>query len=218
MNTFSRQYQSWFLLSVCVLLITTLHQSYAQTADELFAAVQKKYTDGASLRVKFQLEQENIRGSLALKRGNKYILDIGGGRTIICNGKTVWNYDAPQRKVVISDFRENPDNISPERIFLNFPRTYRPVLTTDQASGDAILTLTPAKARDQVSDMQRVVLRLAPQALKTPQSLKLKAIGIFDGTVQHDWTILDMKPDAGLTDAAFEWKPPQGAQVIDLRE
>jgi outer membrane lipoprotein-sorting protein len=184
---------------------------FAQSAEELFTTIQKKYGEGASMRVRFLMKNEDVRGSLTLKRGNKYILELAG-RTIICNGKTVSNYTPSDRKVVVSDFRDNPDNISPERIFMNFPRGYHPILTTDKASNDAVLTLTPAKPRDQVSDMQRVTLRLQSE------TLKLKEISIFDGTTLHVWTILDIKPDAGIPDAAFEWKPPQGVQTIDLRD
>jgi outer membrane lipoprotein-sorting protein len=184
---------------------------FAQSADELFSTVQKKYGEGASMRVRFLMKNEDVRGSLTLKRGNKYILELAG-RTIICNGKTVSNYTPSDRKVVVSDFRDNPDNISPERIFMNFPRGYRPALTTDKASKEEVLTLMPAKPRDQVSDMQRVTLRLQSE------TLKLKEISIFDGTTLHVWTILDIKPDAGIPDSAFEWKPPQGVQTIDLRD
>jgi outer membrane lipoprotein-sorting protein len=193
-----------------MLVFSTFFAS-AQTADEFYSAVQKKYGEGASMRVRFVLKAEDIRGSLTLKRGNKYILELAG-RTIICNGKIVQNYTPADKKVVVSAFRDNPDNISPERIFMNFPRTYRPTLILDKASKDAILMLAPAKARDQVSDMQRVTLRLQQE------TLKLKEISIFDGTTTHEWAILDIKPDAGIPDTAFEWKPPQGTQIIDLRD
>jgi outer membrane lipoprotein-sorting protein len=201
------------LLFLCGMLSGAFKQpSSPTTAEELFAAVQKKYTEGASLRIKFRMEEEQLQGALALKRGNKYILELGNGRTIICNGKTVWNYDAVQKKVVVSSFHDNPDNISPERIFLNFPRGYTPTLSNGNTRNEAVLTLLPAKVRDQVGDMQRVTLRL------TREPLTLTSIGIFDGSAQHDWTISSIKPDAGLTDAAFEWKPPQEAHIIDLRD
>lgn len=205
--------QYFALATIFLLLGSYCHPVLAQTlpnADEIFAAVQKKYADGASMRIKFLMKSEGVRGSLALKRGNKYILELAG-QTIICNGKTVWNYNGSQKKVVISDFRDNPDNISPERIFMNFPRNYKPSLTTGENSNDLLLTLTPGKVRDQISDMQRVGLRLA-------RDIRLKSIAIFDGTALHEWEITDIKPDAGLADGAFEWKPPLGVQVIDLRD
>lgn len=179
-------------------------------ADEIFSAVQKKYADGTSLRVKFIMKSEDIRGSLVLKRGNKYILELSG-RTIISNGKTVWNYNTTEKKVVISDFRDNPDNISPERIFMNFPRGYKPSLTVEKNTNDLLLSLTPAKSRDQISDMQRVGMKLS-------KDLKLKNIAIFDGSTLHEWDITSIIPDAGVPDSAFEWKVPQGVQVIDLRD
>lgn len=179
-------------------------------ADEIFSAVQKKYADGTSLRVKFIMKSEDIRGSLVLKRGNKYILELSG-RTIVSNGKTVWNYNTTEKKVVISDFRDNPDNISPERIFMNFPRGYKPSLTVEKNTNDLLLSLTPAKSRDQISDMQRVGMKLS-------KDLKLKNIAIFDGSTLHEWDITSIIPDAGVPDSAFEWKVPQGVQVIDLRD
>jgi outer membrane lipoprotein-sorting protein len=185
-------------------------------ADDMFAAVQKKYADGSSMRVKFFMKNENLRGSLALKRGNKYILEIAG-RTIISNGALVWNYDANERKVIISEFRDNPDNISPERLFMNFPRGYKPQLSAGDAAQEFILTLLPAKPRDQISDMQRVDLRLRRER-RDKNDIQLKEIVVFDGLTRHEWEILDIKPDAGLTDNAFEWKPPAGTQIIDLRD
>ncbi|TAE22527.1 MAG: outer membrane lipoprotein carrier protein LolA [Candidatus Kapaibacterium sp.] len=204
-------YTGFYALCAIVLSIAAPIKSLAQNADEIFQQVQKKYGEGVSMRVRFVLKAEDIRGSLTIKRGNKYILELAG-RSIICNGKTVQNYTPVDKKVVVSDFRDNPDNISPERIFMNFPRGYRPTLVIDKASKDAVLMLNPAKARDQISDMQRVTLRLQQE------TLKLKEMSIFDGTQTHEWTILDIKPDAGIPDAAFEWKPPQGTQVIDLRD
>ncbi len=88
------------LLFVCIFCMSISSLSPAQSvpnADDVFASVQKKYADGASMRVKFLIKSEDVRGSLALKRGNKYILEIMG-KTIICNGKIVWNYDAAQKK------------------------------------------------------------------------------------------------------------------------
>ncbi|MCU0424698.1 MAG: outer-membrane lipoprotein carrier protein LolA [Candidatus Kapabacteria bacterium] len=201
---------SLFLFQTMWLSAQWLYAQPSPSADEVFNAVQKKYADGASLRVKFVMKSEDVRGSLALKRGNKYILEVSG-RTIICNGTTVWNYDAAQKKVVISDFRDNPDNISPERIFMNFPRGYKPSLSAEKSSNDLLLSLAPAKSRDQISDMQRVGMRLS-------RDLKLKQLAIYDGSTLHEWEISSIIPDAGLTDAMFEWKPPQGVQVIDLRD
>jgi outer membrane lipoprotein-sorting protein len=205
----------YFALQSALLLVLLFgfaqHIVRAQSPDEFFTAVQKKYGEGASMRVRFVMKAEDIRGSVTIKRGNKYIIELAG-RTIICNGKIVQNYTPSDKKVVVSDFRDNPDNISPERIFMNFPRGYRPTVITDKANKDAILMLEPAKPRDQISDMKRVTLRLQQE------TLKLKEISIFDGATTHEWTILDIKPDAGIPDAAFEWKPPQGAQIIDLRD
>ncbi|MDW8220135.1 MAG: hypothetical protein RML40_06345 [Bacteroidota bacterium] len=197
---------------VLILSFLAAFTQYAQdalNAEEVLRAVQKRYISGSSLRVKFVTKGEySERGSLVLKRGNKYILELGN-RTIICNGTIVWSYVPSEKKVIVSDFRQNFDGMSPERLFMNFPRTYRPNAIIDK--GDILLKLSPSKARDQIGDMQHVEMRLS-------RNYVLKEIAVFDGSVLHEWEILTIIPDAEVPDSAFEWKPPQGVEIVDLRD
>lgn len=136
------------------------------------------------------------------------------GRTITCNGQIVWNYEHATKKLLISTFKNNPGTISPEKIFLSFPKTYMPTLQPENAADGKILrlTLTPVDTRDAVAGMQEVIMRL------TPRTYQLREIKINDGTTTYQWMMTELTLQAKLKNEQFEYKPPKGAQIIDLRD
>ncbi len=196
---------------------TTFAQNGAADAQSVFARVQKQYGESESIRAQFFTRMPGdanmVRGTLLVKRGNKFRLDMSG-RTVVCNGQTVWNYDHNEKKVVISTFKNNPATVSPEKIFLGFPKTYKPTIKQESASEGRLLrlVLTPSSARDAVGGMQEVTMRLVPE------TLKLKELLISDGSATYQWTMTELIINAGLKDVQFEYTIPNGAQVVDLRD
>lgn len=192
-------------------------QVYSQSADEVFRRVQTMYGESESLRAQFFSRLPGtatpMRGTLLVKRGNKFRLDMNG-RTITCNGQIVWNYEHSTKKILISTFKNNPATISPEKIFLSFPKTYTPAVQQENAADGKILrlTLTPVDARDAVAGMQEVIMRL------TPGTYQLREIKINDGTTTYQWMMTELTLQAKLKNEQFEYKPPKGAQIIDLRD
>jgi outer membrane lipoprotein-sorting protein len=199
-------------------------QEVSNEAASVYARVQKLYGDTDAIRAQFtakmpdvsgSLKQANksVRGSLLVKRGNKFRLDLAD-RTIVCNGTTVWNYDRISKKLVISPFKDNPATISPERIFLSFPKNYKPTLKKESAKEGGLLrlTLTPASAKEAVGGMQRVEMRLQPA------TLMLKELKMSDDATSYNWTMTEFKLNVQLLSEQFEFQSPKDAQVIDLRD
>lgn len=201
---------------VCYILFSISMLS-KQSAEDVFRRVQTIYGDSESLRAQFFSKlpgtSTTVRGTLLVKRGNKFRLDMNG-RTITCNGQTVWNYEHTTKKLVISTFKNNPATISPEKIFLSFPKTYAPELQKENSADGAILrlTLTPVDARDAVGGMQEVVMRL------TPGTYQLRELRINDGASTYQWMMNELTLQAKLKNEQFEYKAPKGAQVVDLRD
>jgi outer membrane lipoprotein-sorting protein len=193
-------------------------QQYSTTnADAVFARVQQQFSESESIRAQFFTRTPDtkhiLRGVLLVKKGSKFALDLNG-RIITCNGKTVWNYEPAQKKVIVSDFKNTPSTISPEKLFLSFPKTYKPNITQESAAEGRLLRLTldPSTPRDAVGGMQQVVMRLAPE------TLRLRELLIYDGSTVYQWTMTELKLQASLKDEQFEFTPPKGTQVIDLRD
>ncbi len=207
-------------LSVSVLsvgMVQTQQQYNTTDADAVFTRVRQQFSESESIKAQFFTRapetKQMLRGTLLVKKGNKFALDFNG-RVITCNGKTIWNYEPAQKKVIISDFKNTPATISPEKLFLSFPKTYKPSVVQESASEGRLLRLTlePSTPRDAVGGMQQVVMRLVPE------TLKLRELLISDGSTVYQWTMTDLKLQAGLKDEQFEFVPPQGTHSIDLRD
>jgi outer membrane lipoprotein-sorting protein len=186
-------------------------------AQSVFAAVQKLYGEAESLKAQFSTRvadnSKPMRGTLLVKRGNKFRIELAG-RIITCNGKVVWNYAQAQSKVIISDFKNNPATMSPEKIFLSFPKTYTPTLSIEPTSRESALRLTlmPSSSRDAVGGMQRVMLLLQPK------TYMLRELFVTDEHTTYHWTMTSLQRNAALSDELFEFKPPSGVDVVDLRD
>lgn len=186
----------------------------AQDAQTVYRQFQERYLSGESLRVVFRdAANPHISGSLTVKRGNRFILEAGG-RTIHCNGSTLWNYHAPTAKVIISNYSAVASLLSPEKIFLNFPTDYKPTLERSMHSSgekNLTLTLTPRADSLMVESLAKIVLRLAPSGGT------LREVEVSDGTMDSRWIIESIDPDFRIENEAFEPVYPEGTTEIDLR-
>jgi outer membrane lipoprotein-sorting protein len=232
-QTFSQMFSQIALASGSVSK-STLHSTSAQntSSDEalaVFARIQKMYGEAESIRVQFftrlTADGKQMRGVLLVKRGNKFQLDLAG-RVITCNGKAVWNYDKASKKVIVSDFKNSPATMSPEKLFLSFPKTYKPTLIEQSGSSTSsapkkpalkspslvLLTLKPASPKEAVAGMSNVTMLL------DPTTLVLRELNVSDDATVYQWTMQSVKLNAGLSDAAFEFVAPKGVQVVDLRD
>jgi outer membrane lipoprotein-sorting protein len=83
------------------------------TADYVFTILNKE---------KKQVEKQ--AGKVLIK-GNKFKLDIPGN-TIVCDGKTLWNYSKDAKEVTIKNFEaENEDQLNPSKIFTIYETGYK---------------------------------------------------------------------------------------------
>jgi outer membrane lipoprotein-sorting protein len=210
------------LLVGCVFVLRANAQEASPDAASVFARVQKLYGETDAIRAQFTARMPDangaaskkaVFGTLLVKRGNHFRLDLPD-RTIVCNGKTVWNYDRTSKKLVISPFKDNAATISPERIFLSFPKNYKPTLKKELKSEGGLwrLTLVPASPKELVGGMQHVEMRLQPT------TLMLKELKMSDDATVYQWTMAEFKLGVPLLAEQFEFQPPKDAQVIDLRD
>ena len=119
-----------------LILFLLTYSLSAQTKDEVFSKIVKKYKNIGSISFSFQNEEiTGFAGILKAKKNNKYIIEAND-RIIKCNGKTLWNYSISEKKVIISDFEENyVEENSIETIFFNFLNDYEPNdLKSEQSS------------------------------------------------------------------------------------
>lgn len=133
-----------------------------------------------------------------------------GGLEIYCDGKAVWQYNKPNKEVVVSLMTDSDDDITnPARLLANYSKSYRAKFIREESDGTAIIDLQPFKARSFHK------IRLFVVA-KTGVLKKLEQHN-FDSS-RGEYTLSNFK-NTKATDADFTFstKVHPGVEVVDMR-
>lgn len=186
----------------------------ARDAESIFQAIQRKYSDASSMQVVFaQKDNPVLTGKLTVKRNNKFVIELDD-RLVICNGTTMWNYTPDKRKVIISNYVDGNDAISPQKLFMSFPRHYVPSLVRESRStgeDHIVLVLKPKSPQAVVGGLEKITMKLSPK------TLEIAELEIFDGSNVRGWSISGLKTNINVPDSMFEFTPTDDIRVIDLR-
>jgi len=185
----------------------------AQSKDDVFSKIVKKYKNISSISFSFQNEEiTGFYGNLKAKKNNKYIIEAND-RIIKCNGKTLWNYSISEKKVIISDFEESyVEENSIETIFFNFLNDYEPNdLKSEQASksNSLILSLRKKKTASKLNNDIKIWL--------DSKSLIPIKLQINNNNEKSNWLVSNLKTDLNLSDSQFNFTIPKDTEIIDLR-
>jgi chaperone LolA len=214
------------ILSVCALALGFAAQpALAQTdakAKTILDGVTKKMNSMKSLKAGFTLKltggkggkvTDSKTGTIAIK-GQKYHVLLGGNE-IICDNKTIWNYNPDAKEVTITTFNPSEQSISPAKLLTNFyDKEYKYKYTGEKKSAgknyDAI-ELSPTDNSKQVSKVELLVDK--------------KTSMIAGGTIwskngnKTEYSISNVVANANVPDTYFTWdaKAHPGVENNDLR-
>lgn len=207
------------LITLSFLLIAAL-PSFAgtPTASEIVKNVQENYSRINDATIKFTqsvvypLSQMSkmIAGTLYLKKGNKYRIDTQD-KVIVTDGKTSWVYDPGTQQVLIDNFRNDKNTITPDKFLLSIPSDYFAVLfsTKKTDKGDQYtLRLTPKSDDSFIRSINIVV--------NNDWTVSSAVVSDMNDT-KYTYTVDSLAVNTGLPDSEFEFVPPKGAQMVDLR-
>ena len=211
---------AWIFVSCLLFLASSFaFAGDTPTASEIVKNIQENYNQTRDAIIHFTQTvvmplskiSKATEGTLYLKKGNKYRVETED-KVIVTNGKTSWIYMPASKQVVVDNFREDKNTISPDKFLLDVPSNYYVVLISSKLT-DTDTTYT---------------LRLTPKSDNSfIRSIKLLVNGnwtvrsaeIFDmNDTQYIYTVDEMKINLGIPDSKFEFNPPKGAQVVDLRQ
>ncbi len=185
---------------------------FAQNPKDFINKIQTKFNSVSNFTSKFTqtfytahgTEGGKANGSFYYKKKNKFFAETNNN-IISSNGNTVWNYDKRFKRVVISNFSDDPTSFSLEKFIFAYPSLCKAEILKDE--NDALL-LTPKD-----NDLQFKQVKI----WKTSDNLISKMELIDIGDLKYSFTFSDIKINQDLQDSKFEFQIPQGTQVIDLR-
>ena len=208
------------LLTVSLLLaagVTAL--AGTPTASEIIKNVQNNYNQTNDAVIQFTQTvvyplskiSKTIKGTLYLKKGNKYRIETGD-KVMVTDGKTSWIYMPGSKQVIIDNFRDDKNTVTPDKFLLDVPSDYFAVLLSTQKTDKGnvyTLRLTPKSDNSFIRSIKIVV-----NADWTVHSAEVSDMN----DTRYTYIVDNLKTNSDLPDSEFEFTPPKGAQIVDLRQ
>jgi len=198
------------IFSVSIFILTFISSGIVQgNADAVLKNIQNKFDSISDLSAQITQsvnDKVNLRGKAFYKKENHLRFEFDN-MLIISDGETSWNYNKKQDKVIITDY-ENEGNkiLSIRQIIFEYPEDCE--LNTFESEGNKVLELIP---KDDTFSFNSVKLFIDSEYLIT----KVLVDDPAAGTIQID--LSNYQLNKNLPDSYFQFSPPEGSQVLDLR-
>ena len=198
-------------LFLMMLIVITLN---AQTADEVIQKIQTKFSTVEDLKANFTQEiisslneaPITLTGKFYFKKENNLRIEVKN-RTIVSNGITVWNDNQTMNKVIISNYEGDYTSFSLPEIINSYPGLCKKEIVSN-ASNLSVIKLTP-------NDNQ---LNFKTALISVNKNDIIEKVEITDfNNMKFIFELDSIKLNTKLSEQLFNFKPIEGAEVIDLR-
>lgn len=200
-----------------LLVCTFFSGLYAQSPKEVINKIQAKFNSINNFTAVFNQTFYNAHGSeggkaagkFSYKKNDKFIVELNN-QIIVSDGKTVWNYDKKFKRVVISNFEDDPTSFSLEKFIFSYPPLCKAQIIKDEPvqNNEVILQLVPKDGDLQFKEVK---------IWKNNENLISKMQLVDIGDMKYSFSFSDLKVNQDLPDSKFIFNPPKGIQIIDLR-
>lgn len=186
---------------------------------EIIQKVEQKLAEEKTIVAKFEElyfwkltgEKQTIKGEFTLKGENQFRITTDD-QLIISDGKTLWTYSKPAGRVLIDKVENTQDDWLPQKLFLKTQKEYRSRLSGEEVLQERKCYVIEFEA--EKSDQYITKMKVWVDAeLWIPKKIEQTDIS-RNRTI---YSIYEVKTGTALDNALFEFKVPDGAEIIDLR-
>ena len=203
-----------FASSLFFLLLLSVNVN-AQSGNDILKKIQNKFKSINNFNADFTQTisdpegQQNgkLSGKFFYKRKNKFAVELKSG-SIISDGTTVWNYDARLKRVVISNFSDEPTSFSLERYIFDYPALCKVKYVGNEKGKDEIIELVP---KENYIDFKSAKIWKSSDDMIS----RMEIIDLADA--KYGFQLSAIKVDQDIADSKFSFTPPKGIKIIDLR-
>lgn len=197
-----------FLVSIFIL--TFISSGIAQgNANAVLKNIQDKFdsiSDLSAQIIQSVNDKVNLKGKVFYKKENHLRFEFENA-LIISDGKTSWNYNKKQGKVIITDFDTEGNKIlSIRELIFEYPGNCQ--MNAFESESSKVLELIPL---EDTFSFKSVKLFIDSENLITKVLIEDPATG----KIQID--LSDYQLNKNIPDSYFQFSPPEGSQVLDLR-
>ncbi len=195
------------LISLLVLFLSTV--GFPQSAESVLTSLQNKFDSITDLTADVAQKnngQSNLTGKMYFKKENNIRLELGN-QTIVADGKTSWNYNKKNKKVIISDYDEAGSGLlSINYLVYQYPSECDLSLSAEGTS--QILNLKPKSKKNNLGEVKLYISK---------ENLIDKAVISNPASGTMEVSFSNYKLNQNLPDAKFSFTEPEGTTVVDLR-
>lgn len=182
---------------------------YAQnTGEEYLNSLQNKFNTIKDLTANVDQTingKSSLSAKIFFKKENNIRLEFGNS-TIVSDGVSSWNYNKKENKVIISDYEEDGSLFSINFLVYQFPAQC--TLKGEQDGNLRKLTLAP---KSKTANLGEVTLWINKEDLIE----KIQTNDHANRLIELKFS--NIKTNQNLSNSNFQFSPPQGSKVIDLR-
>jgi outer membrane lipoprotein carrier protein len=196
-----------FLISLLVLFYSTV--GFTQSAESVLKSLQNKFDSITDLTTDVAQKsngKSSLSGKMYFKKDNNLRIELGN-QTIVADGKTSWNYNKKDKKVIITDYDEAGSGLlSINYLIYQYPSECDLSLSSEGSS--QILNLKPKSKKNNPGEVKLYI---------TKENLIDKAVisNVASGTMEVSFS--NYKLNQNLPDSKFSFSAPEGTTVVDLR-
>ena len=198
------------IIFIYIISALVLNASFGQeSADDVLQKIQDKFNTINDLSANLTQSVNgnvNLNGKVYYKRENKLRFEFKN-ILIISDGESAWNYNQKDNKVIITDYESEGNKIfSLRQIVYEYPEDCE--ISTYEEEGQRVLELIP---NDDTFSFNNIKLYLSKDYLITKALIDDPA----SGKIELD--LSDFQLNKNIPDSFFQFSPPEGSKVIDLR-
>lgn len=149
--------------------------------------------------------KSTLSGKIFFKKENNIRVEFGNS-TIVSDGITSWNFNKKENKVIITDYEEDESVFSINFLVYQFPAQC--TLNGEKDGNFRKLTLTP---KSRATNLGEVTLWINKDDLIE----KVKTNDAATGVIEISFS--NIRVNQNLPKSNFQFIPPQGSRIIDLR-
>lgn len=195
---------------ISLLLLFTANLNFDDAGEKLLKNLQAKFDKVKDLSADFKQSTNGkaiLNGRFFFKKEDKLRIEFKNS-ILVSDGATNWSYNQKEHKVIISNNDEsNASPFSLKKIVYDYPKEC--ALISELDNNTEVLVLTPNK--DLYIGYSLIKIWMNKENLINRIVLKDNA----DNLIQIDFS--KYKVNQKISDSKFNFTPPEGSKVIDLR-
>jgi outer membrane lipoprotein carrier protein len=188
-------------------------------SQEIIQNVEKKLSEKQTVTARFEElyvwkltgEKQTIKGEFNLKGENRFRITTDD-QLIVSDGKTLWTYSKPAGRVLIDKVENAENDWLPQKLFLKTRKDFRHRLSGEETLQGRKCYVIDFDAENEDSYITKMKVWVdaetwLPGKIEQTDISRNKTI----------YTLSEIKTGPDLEDSLFEFKPPEGVEIIDLR-